>query len=240
MKWMRLPFTFDEQVAGTEGELDTQRKAWGAMRAKRPFKQCFDVCSSIASCGHRCYRCRRAWYFSFLVVFFFYYAEFFSSYRTRQWRTKYSCSGRCNVITSSLDVVTNRKSDNRSALFRLSTRVSLMKNDSADMPRAIEGFCSPRRPGSYVVLCDKSVCRGAQTSHKCRSHLKNPRLQEGYTASSILRTHMYHGAIQNLIVRATWRPGFVHPCSKMIKNETIEVYQRLSKWLNLLLIPGVE
>jgi len=32
-----------------------------------------------------------------------------------------------------------------------------MKNDAADRPRAIEGICSPRKPGSYVVLCDNSV-----------------------------------------------------------------------------------
>jgi hypothetical protein len=46
-------FYADEQVAGTESELDTQRKARGVMRAERPFKQCFDACSSMASCGHR-------------------------------------------------------------------------------------------------------------------------------------------------------------------------------------------
>jgi len=46
-------FHIDEQVVRTESELDTQRKAWGVMRAKRPFKQCFDACSSMALCGHR-------------------------------------------------------------------------------------------------------------------------------------------------------------------------------------------
>lgn len=58
-------FHTDAQVAGTESELDTQRKAWGVVRAKRSFKQCFDAWSNMASCGHRLLQMS-----SFLVFFF--------------------------------------------------------------------------------------------------------------------------------------------------------------------------
>ena len=39
-----------------------------------------------------------------------------------------------------------------------------MKNGAADKPRAIEGICSPRKPGSYVVLYDNSVAEVHQLS----------------------------------------------------------------------------
>jgi hypothetical protein len=80
----------------------------------------------------------------------------------------------------------------------------------------------PRSENAVCTISDIYTYNGAQISQKSRSHLKTLGARRVHMKYHTEDPQILNAAVQNLVAQATWRPGFVHPCTpKFVQSNSI-------------------